>query len=400
MSVTKELKMSIEVLRDRLSIKVNLYSKTAEDYLTRDQQAALTILNSGANVFLIGESGTGKSFLINRFKKLNKGKSILLTAPTGIAAHQIGGTTLHRAFKIPSTLLSHHEQLKHVKKISSLLKSTDIVSIDEISLCRDDEFSYVVRFISQENFRREHSDKKAPIQLICAGNFSHLPSVITTNEREYLHELRDNNVGFAFLNRIWNYMQIKTIVLTEVLRLEDNVFYSTQKNSRQNNEVKFDSLDSINNDLNEIDDTILLCSNKKLADDINYMRLQDLEGEEIEFRIQKKDPKKIIKHSDILCDEVLYLKKGARVMLIEKDNDGVYQNGALGTVVKIMRDEIRVLLDNIHMVVSIHPYKWSIFDYALGTSKDGEKFVFPREKASYTQFPLKLAYAIPLRKTQ
>ena len=390
---------TLDIFRDTLGLDNDLKPFPAEDDLTLEQKEALSVLNSGANVFLTGGAGTGKSFLINRFKALNKGKSILLTAPTGIAAQQIGGATLHRTFKIPSNMLSPHEQQKHVKAISSLLRSTDIVIIDEISMCREDVFTYVVRFIAQENLRRGRTEKKAPIQLICVGDFFQLPPVITNSERECWRELWGNSEGFAFQSKAWEYMQIKTIALTEVVRQKDNAFATALNNIRLNNESGLDYLNN-NRSPDEIEDAIFLCSKNQKADDINYLRLQELDGDEYEFKMEKNDPNKVIKRSDLVCDEVLSLKEGARVMLLVNDYAGAYQNGSFGTVVKIMSDEIMVLLDTSRVVVSIKPHKWTIFDYELGESEDGRKVVVPLEKASYTQFPLKLAYAITIHKSQ
>ena len=141
--------------------------------LNKEQTKAFEVMTSGKNVFLTGNAGTGKSFLVKTFIEYSQknGKNIMVTAPTGIAALNINGSTIHRAFKVP---LEPIGPLTRISKITDALKNADIIIIDEISMVRFDVFSYIIRAIEKTC----KVTKKAK-QLIVVGDFFQLPPVLT-----------------------------------------------------------------------------------------------------------------------------------------------------------------------------------------------------------------------------
>ncbi|MBE6423024.1 ATP-dependent DNA helicase [Succinivibrio dextrinosolvens] len=368
--------------------------------LTEEQKTALNILESGENVFLTGGAGTGKSYLINVFRKLNANKNILVTAPTGVAAQNVEGATLHRTFKIPSVMLAPREPQKNTKAIMRLLSEVDILIIDEISMCRADIFTYVIRFIAHENKRREGLTRnpKAPIQLIVVGDFFQLPPVITNKEREAWNELWGESEGFAFTSGAWKYMHIRTIELTEVIRQKNADFAHALNKIRVNDRNGIDYLNAHRRDTVD-PDAIYLCCTNKAADEINYQKLMEIEGEEKDFEMTFEGDKASIKKSDYVCEEILTLKIGARVMILVNDPLENYSNGSCGVVKAFTTEGVLVKLDT-GKTVEIKPYKWSINEYALCKDGSGRTTVSAEEIASYKQLPLKLGYAITIHKSQ
>ena len=155
--------------------------------LTKEQEDALNLMCSGENIFLTGEAGTGKSTIINKFLSIKSNKNILTFAPTGIAALQISGVTLHRGFHIPISI--QDETSRKMAPVPDTILSADIIIIDEISMCRIDVFDYVSNIIFKANKTRAKYFNKKPIQIIVSGDFFQLPPVVTDRDKEALRYL-------------------------------------------------------------------------------------------------------------------------------------------------------------------------------------------------------------------
>ena len=140
---------------------------------TQDQEKALTLMRSGKNVCLLGDAGTGKSWVLRKFLEVNQGKNIVRCAPTGIAAINIGGVTLHRAFKIPVKPFPLGSW-DNKPFPTPAIKAADIIVIDEISMCRLDVMDYIGVVL-----------KDLKVQLIVVGDFGQLPPVIKEDDDEH-----------------------------------------------------------------------------------------------------------------------------------------------------------------------------------------------------------------------
>ena len=362
--------------------------------LTKEQEDALNLMCSGENIFLTGEAGTGKSTIINKFLSIKSNKNILTFAPTGIAALQISGVTLHRGFHIPINI--QDETSRKMAPVPDTILSADIIIIDEISMCRIDVFDYVSNIIFKANKTRAKYFNKKPIQVIVSGDFFQLPPVVTDRDKEALRYLYPKvEEHFAFNSDNWNKFNFKNIVLKEVLRQENKEFISYLNQIRKGENK---AISDINTKTNKkvFEDGITLSGINRVAAEINAQKLEELPFEEHIYPIKIVGR---VNKGDINCEEILSLKIGARVMTITNHSGGFYQNGSFGTVKDFGKNFISVKLDN-GLLVDIEKYTWEILDYTTEYDKEGNKLVKKEVIGKYTQFPLKLAYAITIHKSQ
>ena len=365
--------------------------------MNEDQKKIFDLLMKGYNLFVTGSAGTGKSFLINEFCKANKDKRILITAPTGVAAQNVKGCTLHRAFKIPTNILMPSEPNKKNQKVIDMLDKTDILIIDEISMCREDVFNYVLGYVHFVNKYRSKMNIK-PIQVVLVGDFYQLPPVITKKEKETWKNIWKNSDGFAFQAALWKTFDFHTVKLEKVIRQEDEEFINALNKIRKGDHS---GAEFLNNNFSNtvIDDAIFLCSRNDLADSINLDKLSEINNQEYVYNIRKNGKITEIKKSDLVVDEELHLKIGARVMVLINSNEGLYQNGSLGYVTDLDDDTVSVELDNGN-IVDFERYKWDIYDYNIVYENNIPVDVKREAIASYEQIPLKLAYAVTIHKSQ
>ena len=365
--------------------------------LTPSQQEGFNLLTSGENIFLTGVAGSGKSYLINRFVKwcnINN-KNILLLAPTGIAAINIGGITIHKLLRYKGDPV-----VSMKPKLLDLITESDIILVDEISMCRIDLFDLLCKSIERSNKRRNIQEKKN-IQMIVSGDFCQLPPVISENEinilkTKYSEEIIDSG-GFAFLSKYWNEYNFKVFSLKETIRQQDIAFSSVLDRIRIG---VLSAIDWINlNSSKETNDGIILTPWKNRASSINERKLSELSTKEYKFTAEVYGT---YKENDYPTEEVLKIKPGCRVMCLTNDSGGRYQNGSLGTVKDIYDDCIVVSFDNGN-TVEISTYTWENKAYHIEEkiTKDGlQKNIKSETIGTFRQIPLKLGYAITIHKSQ
>lgn len=377
------------------------YYRSAE--LTEDQKRALSVLESGNNVFLSGEAGTGKSFVLNEFINKNKNKNIIVCAPTGIAAINIGGSTLHRVFNVPISVTRPGEYT--AKPDNSLIKA-DVIIIDEISMCRFDIFEYVIRTIRKAEELRQNKENVAamekgeiaevlaPKQLIVVGDFFQLAPVVTAGDREILATYWDLNKftdGFAFQSDLWDELNFECVVLKEIIRQKGNVEYIENLNKiRRGDSTGIEWFNS-NAKQEPIPNSIYLCGTNKAADEINQKEADKLEGKTIIYNSRVSGQ---VQASDKVTSDSLTLKVGMQVMTLVNNIEEGYQNGSLGKIVGLSSDSVDVKL-NTGKVVNVKAYDWEIIGYEVQEDKL-EKVVI----GNFRQMPLKIAYAITIHKSQ
>lgn len=392
----KKEQLEIKELKRANHVKVES-SKNKEFCFTQDQLSALELLRSGKNIFITGGAGTGKSYLLKKFIEECEAhdKSILVTAPTGIAAKNINGATLHRTFFLPLGLISPKileddpklEQSKQEKR-RKLLKYADILVIDEISMCRGDIFAFIADLLLDQR------DNNHEIQLVLCGDFSQLPPVISSNEKKSFESLFPTNPrGWAFLTDQWKLLNIYTIELHQIVRQDNPLFANALNQIRYGNK---DGLKYINEHRarSEIENAISICGRNRHAGYINESKLDLISSPSKTYDIKIKGE---VKTSDICCDEHLTLKEGARVIVLINDRNGEqYQNGSFGTVTKLFDDKVKILLDD-ETYADIPLNTWEIYGYEPDPlSEKIKKIVI----GTYQQLPLRLGWAVTVHKAQ
>lgn len=356
--------------------------------LTKCQENALYWLQNGYNVHLFGEGGTGKTYLINTYLETlseNELKKTIIAAPTGIAALNIGGVTLHRAFKIPIGPLGPKDN--PTAKVSESLKTAERVIIDEISMCRFDAFEYVTKCIRLAE--REY-DKK--IQVIVIGDMLQLPPVITDKDREALEKLWGRKImnGFAYSAPLWKSYDFKNCYLDEIKRQANDLDLIENNNkARKGDKSCISWYNSLKNKKNS--SAIHLCGKNKDAADMNQKEIKKFE------KVTKyyADIEGQVNEADKAVPEVLEVAIGMKVMVV--CNGESYSNGQIGEVVGVSRDEVEVQINQ--KVCTIKRNLWQIEDYVVEVV-GGEPRLKKTTIGTYEQMPLKPAYAITIHKSQ
>lgn len=355
--------------------------------MTRGQKRAMEAFCAGKNVFLSGEAGTGKSFVLNRFlEQLPPESNTIVCAPTGIAAINIHGTTMHRAFGIPIRPLGPNEEPQHLSK--ELLAAKRII-VDEISMARFDVFQYAARCIME-------AERKSGIhkQLIVVGDFYQLPPVITGKDHEILCQLwgtEETGDGFAFQAPLWKTFKFVHVILDEQVRQRDDADFVQHLNAIRRGDKKALSWFSTHA-ASTAQAAICLCPTNREAAAINEAEASKLRGDWTIFRsisCGKVTP------SDKPTDDILRLKPGMQIMALVNDREGRYQNGSIGVIIGISNGKINVRFENGNSAI-IRPFAWDILEPVL----NDDNTVVTKSIGQYIQLPVRVAYAITIHKSQ
>ena len=333
------------------------------------QQYSYNVLMAGYSVFLTGDAGTGKTYVLNKFIEAQRarGRNVMVCAPTGIAALHINGVTLHRQFKAD---IKVNVNTSVYDEVAYELADVDTLVIDEISMCRIDLFELIVKYIFSANSLRRRRNKPQ-LQVVLSGDFLQLPPVMTETDRKLLSELygREITMGFAFESEFWNKLNLKYIVLTDVVRQDNKEFLQILNKLRLGDKTALDYI-MANCSKFPLEDAVNLYGKNNTATERNIEELNKLDTELYTHEAVITGAAKI---TDTNADMILPLKVGARVMtLINKElSDGslVYGNGSLGTVVAINVDSVTVEFDNGY-IENIEQHTWEIEEYYVENSAE------------------------------
>ena len=367
------------------------------------------------SVFLTGKAGTGKTTLLKKILETTH-KNVVVVAPTGIAALNAGGVTIHSMFQLPfggfipdaiyendfsknikfetKKTLGRHFRMSGVKK--SVIQNMELLIIDEVSMLRPDVLD-AMDFMLQ-SVRK----KKVPfggVQVLFIGDLLQLPPVIQDHE---WNVLRNYYAGkFFFHSHVVQQSPPLYLELSKIFRQSDDTFIDLLESLR-NNTISNQQRDELNKyvqpnfDFKKNEGYIMLTTHNHKVDAINKEALSDLVGTEIILRADVIDdfPDKIF---PIEAD--LKLKKGAQVMFVKNDSSAEknFFNGKMGIIKSVSKNEVLVEFPEEKKIIEVERFEWKNIRYSVNeSSKEIEEEVL----GTFTQFPLKLAWAITVHKSQ
>mgnify|MGYP002530206237 FL=1 len=378
------------------------------DTQNKEFQDALNLIQyTRQSVFLTGKAGTGKSTFLRYICEHTKKKHVVL-APTGIAAINAGGSTLHSFFKLPFYPLLPdnpdfslqrgriHEFFKYTKPHRKLLEELELIIIDEISMVRADIIDAVDRILRvySRNLREPFGGK----QILLVGDVFQLEPVVKGDEREILN--RFYPTPYFFSARVFNQIDLVSIELQKVYRQTDATFVGILDHIR-NNTVGATDLQLLNTrygtqiEESEADMYITLATRRDNVDHINDKKLAELPGEPVTFsgEITGDFPE-----SSLPTSQELVLKPGAQIIFIKNDFDRRWVNGTIGIISGFdpFEETLYVITDD-GKECDVKRESWRNIRYKYNEEK---KQIEEEELGTFTQYPIRLAWAITIHKSQ
>ena len=361
----------------------------------KDFNKIIKLINQGKNIFVTGNAGTGKSFLLNKLKEKFK-KKLELTSTTGLAAVNIKGSTIHSWCGVgicKKPIQNCVDDILKRRTLVNKIRKCNLLAIDEISMLNGYSFNYidqVLRMVRKENI------PFGGIQVLLFGDFFQLPPV----------ELNNNEKDFCFETQTWKDLNLKTVKLEKIYRQTDKSFIKVLNDIREGKISKkdIDLLNSREIDYNETDSSILhIFSRNDEANNYNMKKFNSINSEIHTFKatlgvyrgsdfittnLTKQEEMSLnIFQKNCKVNDIISFKQGCRVMLlINLDFEKGLMNGSCGEIMSFNENSISVKFDN-GIEKNIEKYE---FEYYYNDTKI----------ASMTQFPLKLAYAITIHKSQ
>lgn len=344
-------------------------------------------------VFVTGNAGTGKTTLIHYLKNIMD-KNVVVLAPTGVAALNACGMTIHSFFHLPPKI--HKEEDIKLAHNRNLYKKLEILMIDEVSMVRCDLMDSIDKFL-----RKNRSSRKpfGGVQLLLVGDLFQLPPVVLDHERDIL-EKRGYTSPYFFSSFSIQNITMNHVELTSVYRQEDTTYIDVLNRLRIGDDIE-SVMDIINQQYCDQDifkpDITLTCTNR-LADKINIYELDKLQEEEYLFKGTIEGQFSL--NTDNLPSPLdLRLKIGTRIMFTKNDAQKRWVNGTIGIVRNIEGKSIMVELvsGSRGMAFDVSPEIWENFKYTYDSVKDE---IISCKTGHYTQYPLMHAWAVTIHKSQ
>lgn len=376
------------------------------DLENKEWQDALQIVNyTRRSLFLTGKAGTGKSTFLRYVSKNTKKKHVIL-APTGIAAINAGGSTLHSFFRLPfhpllpndSRYNYRHlkETLKYTGAQRKLIREVELIIIDEISMVRADIIDFIDKVLRIYTRNPEPFGGK---QLLLVGDIYQLEPVLKDEERQLLQPFYPS--AYFFNAKVWQTMPIVSIELRKVYRQTDDRFISILDRIRNNTATTADletlntRVSASNQTVNNRSLTITLAARRDTVDYTNEQRLAEIKGNPSVFRGTIKGD---FPESSLPTPMELQLKPGAQVIFVKNDKEKRWVNGTLGTVSYIAEEEgVIGIIDEQGVEHDVEREVWENMRY---TFNEKEQKIEEELLGTYTQFPVRLAWAITVHKSQ
>ena len=357
---------------------------------------------TGRSVFLTGKAGTGKTTFLKYITRTTNKRFVVL-APTGVAAINAGGSTIHSFFQLPlcpylpdvKELITEYQMPESHRSLRKerikIIRTLDLLIIDEISMVRADLLDAVD--MTMRRYRR--NDKPfGGVQLLMIGDAQQLSPVVKENERQYISQVYPS--PYFFHSKALGQLSYITIELQKVHRQQDKDFLNILNGIRENNPTP-DILRMLNSRVKAYEsdeDVIRLTTHNAQADKVNGMKLDALPGDAVTFgaEIEGEFPE-----NSYPAEEVLALKKGAQVMFIRNDSEAGFYNGKIGKVTDIGANGQVTVTDADGLSINVTPAEWANSQYVLD-EESGE--IRQSIIGTFKQLPLRIAWAITIHKSQ
>lgn len=364
------------------------------------RRARQIIEYTDTNLFLTGKAGTGKTTFL-RWLVADSPKRMVVLAPTGIAAINAGGSTIHSFFQldfapfIPTVAAASHRNFNLQKRKINLIRSLDLIVIDEISMVRADLLDNV------DNVLRRYRNHRLPfggVQMLLIGDLQQLAPVVRDEDWRMLREYYET--PYFFSSHALAETSYVTIELTQVFRQRDEDFINLLNRVRDGcaDERVLHELNSrYQPDFNPSSDAgyVRLVTHNAQANTINTAELEKLPTEEFEYRAEVEGN---FPETSYPTELKLTLKRDAQVMFVKNDPDHRFFNGMLGKIVEINKKNFKVQpTDRSSAIISVEPVDWLNTRYVLNETT-GE--IEEQVEGKFTQFPVRLAWAITIHKSQ
>lgn len=363
--------------------------------------------HTSRSIFLTGKAGTGKTTFLNDFVTKTQ-KKYIVVAPTGIAAINAGGVTIHSMFGLPlrpflpttdridgnlgNNIADLHQHFKYRKDKLKLLREVEIIIVDEVSMLRADVLDMMD--FSLRHVRR-NQQKFGGVQMLFIGDLYQLPPVV--RDENILKEFYDS--PFFFDSLALKELPLITLELTKVYRQKDEAFLEILNAIRDGNRhaVDFDTLNERFDPNFEPEEEayVYLTSHNRMADEINQRKLKELPGKSHFFKAKITGD---FRENQYPNEETLELKVGTQIMFIRNDasSERRYFNGKLAEIIRLDDEEVWVLIDGDDEEYKLKREVWDQKVYSL----DAEKNIKEDVLGSFEQFPVRLAWAVTIHKSQ
>ena len=367
------------------------------------------IEQTSASVFMTGKAGTGKSTFLRYITAHTRKKHVIL-APTGIAAVNAGGQTLHSFFHIPLRPLLPDDaefaprrlrnRMKYSRDFLKLLRELELIVIDEISMVRADVIDFVDKIL--RHFSGRAGEPFGGKQLLMVGDIFQLEPVVTADAREILRRAYPN--FYFFSAKVFADTVLVPVELRKVYRQTDSAFVSLLDRVRDgvptdadisliNSRVSPGALAAESAPAPGAPMSMTIATRREIVDFINSERLGALTAKAYKFEAAVEGD---FPETSYPADKVLTLKEGAQVVFIRNDQERRWVNGTLGRVDSLSADRLTVCLEN-GQIHTVEPEAWSNVHYRYN---DRERTVEEDVLGTFRQFPVKLAWALTIHKSQ
>ena len=362
------------------------------------------ILNTDTTLFVTGRAGTGKTTLL-RYVAESSQKNTVVVAPTGIAAINAGGVTIHSFFKLPfapfiPSVIEAKKLIAGQKmraEFRSVIRSVDMIIIDEVSMLRADILDAI------DVVLRHYRNSKFPfggVQMVFFGDMYQLPPVCVNDEWFILKDYY--STPYFFSAKVFEKQEIVCLELDKIFRQRDADFVEILNQVRNNN-ISKENFNRLNDrytpdfDLENNPDFVVLTTHNAVSDDINESRLIDIDSKTFIFdaAIKGDFPEYLYP-----VEQQIVLKKGARVMFTANDHinpERLYYNGKMGTVVELEDNNVYVTCDGEDDPIQVNYETWENNTFSYNRK---ENSVDVKTIGTFTQLPLRLAWAITIHKSQ